>query len=109
MPGMSQVVFRAPEASVNIHHYREWALILGKAKFPELVGIGAISKVRVSGWRRELQNVFGHEDIVTGMFPGAASNRRFLPAVGMTKSFQAGNDDSMAERTRKNRGEMEAP
>src|SRR5271165_6401339 len=57
--GVGQIVFGAPVASMDRHHYRERAFGFGKANVSELIGIGPIRETGIGwGWW-ESENIFG--------------------------------------------------
>src|SRR5256886_12878147 len=52
MSGMFEVVFCAPEATVDVHNNRKWTAALGQTQLPKLIGIGPVGEAGLyRGWR----------------------------------------------------------
>src|SRR5437667_12669909 len=70
MASMTQIVFRAPKAPIDIHYYSgrffTFGFTLGKTKLSELIGVLAVGEACI-GWRRSLgQDIFRrHENYST--------------------------------------------
>lgn len=72
MSRMIQVVFRSPEATVDVDYTRMSALVLSircrLAQIQELVRIRTVGEPGVGGWWRGTENVIGHAaPILPGM------------------------------------------
>ena len=59
MSGVGEIVPGAPEASMDVHHHREWAFSFGQAKLGKLIGVGAVGEASVGGRWREGEDVVG--------------------------------------------------
>src|SRR5207249_2758574 len=57
MSGMFEVVFCAPEATVDVHNNRKWTAALGQTQLPKLIGIGPVGEAGICRWCREGENV----------------------------------------------------
>ena len=66
MPGMDEVIFGPPVASVDVHDDGKGLATCGQidrfwqAEFAELIRIGAVGEARVGWRRRQAEDIFGH-------------------------------------------------
>ena len=62
-PAVQEIVFGAPEASVDVHHHRKWTFGLGQTEVSKLIGVGAVGEMGIGWGRRKSENVVGGHGI----------------------------------------------
>src|ERR1700722_1777656 len=64
VPGVFKFVLRPPESAMDVNHQRRWSVVFlsgrRKSEIDELIRIGAVSEARISGRRRESEEVVRH-------------------------------------------------